>query len=145
MSVNIQRIFLQDGSVHCLSFTEAKRRQAERDIVEKMLCPPVGVFDGLLQEAFAMIEASGVFRRFVKSKQPKKKKLFKTLGSQKRRGSFSGGVPPGAALAVAGAGAAFGAARGSPGLSRRPLSMTAVQPVATAPAAAANPDDKLEY
>ena len=74
MSVNIQRSFMAEGAVHFLPFQEAKRKQTERDILEKMLSPPLNLFDVLLSEAFAFIDSSGVFRRFVKSKQPKKKK-----------------------------------------------------------------------
>ncbi len=123
MSVNIQRSFLAEGAVHFLPFQEAKRRQTERDIVEKMLCPPLGLFDAQLSEAFALIDGSGVFRRFVKSKQPKKKKLFKTLAGR-RRGTVSGST------AQSHATAALAALRNSPGLSRKNEPAT---------------DDKLEY
>ena len=123
MSVNIQRSFMAEGAAHFLPFQEAKRRQTERDIVEKMLCPPLGLFDAQLSEAFAFIDGSGVFRRFVKSKQPKKKKLFQTLGGR-RRVTVSG------AAAQSHATSALAALRNSPNLSRK---------------ADTSPDDKLEY
>jgi hypothetical protein len=124
MSVNIQRSFMAEGAVHFLPFQETTRKQTERNSVEKMLCPPLGLFDAQLSEAFAMIDSSGVFRRFVKSRQPKKKKLFKTLGSRRRGVSTSG------SMAQSHATSALTQLRNSPSLSRK-----------NEPA----PDDKLEY
>ncbi len=45
MSVNIARTFFGESSPHALPLNEAKLRLTERGMVEKMLCPPTGLFD----------------------------------------------------------------------------------------------------
>ena len=92
MSINIQRSFFAEDAPHELRFLNAARKkQTEKDVMEKMLCPPVSLFDAQLSESFAAIDGSGVFKRFCKSKKAAKKKstifsaLQRTSGSNGRR------------------------------------------------------------
>ena len=60
---------------------------------EKLLCPPVSLFDPQLAECYQIIDG-GLWKRFVKARQPEKRKkgIFKTIGRkqgkiQERRAS----------------------------------------------------------
>jgi hypothetical protein len=88
MAQNILSDFVNVDSIHYLSlFSEKSVKNCDRELKEKLLCPPMSLFNELLNECFIFID-SGLFKRFQKSKIPAKKKtkLFKTLASKRQSG-----------------------------------------------------------
>lgn len=85
MARNIQKQFLDTGSPSYLTFLNETRRAATaQDLQEKLLCPPISLFDHQLGETFLYCDQS-LFKRFQKARAPERKKkgLFgKTLGKK---------------------------------------------------------------
>lgn len=75
---NIFRSFCDVGAQHFLPFlVDAKKKQTERELLEKILCPPPTLFDTLLMDVFDQIDSTMLFKRFVRSRKPRKK-LFRS-------------------------------------------------------------------
>ena len=93
MSQNLVRQFLDSSSPSFLPYLDTeKRMHTITSLQEKLLCPPTSLFDLQLGEVYFYVTDAGLWKRFVKSRMPEKRKkgLFKTIGKKQSR-SFNEG------------------------------------------------------